>query len=29
VYLVIWAANGLIYRWWPKRTGNKTDKPAE
>jgi membrane-associated PAP2 superfamily phosphatase len=29
MYLVICAAYGLIYRWWPKRTGDKTDKPAE
>src|ERR1700734_621957 len=29
MYLVIWAAYGLIYRWWPKRTGDKTDNPAE
>ena len=29
VYLVIWAAYGLIYRWWPKRLSDKTDKPAE
>lgn len=29
MYLVIWAAYGLIYRWWPKRTGDKTDEPAE
>ena len=27
--LVIWAAYGLIYRWWPKRAADKTDKPAE
>jgi lipid A 4'-phosphatase len=29
MYLVIWAAYGLIYRWWPKRTRDGTDKPAE
>ena len=29
MYLVIWAAYGLIYRCWPKRAGDKTDKPAE
>jgi len=29
MYLVIWSAYGLIYRWWPKRTGDKTDKPGE
>jgi lipid A 4'-phosphatase len=29
MYLVIWVAYGLIYRWWPKRTANKTDNPAE
>jgi lipid A 4'-phosphatase len=29
MYLVIWGAHGLIYRWWPKRTGDKTDEPAE
>jgi lipid A 4'-phosphatase len=28
-FLVIWAAYGLIYRWRPKRTGDKTDKPVE
>jgi hypothetical protein len=27
--LVICAAYGVIYRWWPKRTGDKTGKPAE
>jgi membrane-associated PAP2 superfamily phosphatase len=29
IYLVIWAAYGLIYRWWPKRTRDGIDKPAE
>jgi lipid A 4'-phosphatase len=29
MYLVIWVAYGLIYRWRPKRMANKTDKPAE
>jgi membrane-associated phospholipid phosphatase len=29
MYLVIWTAYGLIYRWWPKRTRDKTDKPGE
>jgi membrane-associated PAP2 superfamily phosphatase len=29
MYLVIWAAYGLIYRWRPKRARDKTDKPAE
>jgi lipid A 4'-phosphatase len=29
MYLLIWAAYGLIYRWWPKRLSDKTDKPAE
>jgi membrane-associated PAP2 superfamily phosphatase len=29
MYLVIWAAYGLIYRWWPKRMANKTDEPVE
>jgi lipid A 4'-phosphatase len=29
MYLLIWSAYGLIYRWWPKRAGDKTDKPAE
>jgi membrane-associated PAP2 superfamily phosphatase len=29
MYLVIWAAYGLIYRCWPKRAGDKTDKQAE
>jgi membrane-associated phospholipid phosphatase len=29
VFLVIWTAYGLIYRWWPQRTGDKTDKPVE
>jgi lipid A 4'-phosphatase len=28
-YLPIWAAYGLIYRWWPQRTRKKTDAPAE
>jgi lipid A 4'-phosphatase len=28
MYLLIWAAYGLIYRWWPQRTRNKTDKPG-
>jgi membrane-associated PAP2 superfamily phosphatase len=27
MYLVIWSAYGLIYRWWPKRTRDSTDKP--
>jgi len=29
MYLVIWAAYGLIYRWRPKRADGKTDNPAE
>ena len=29
MYLVIWAAYGLIYRWWPNRASNKTDKMAD
>jgi lipid A 4'-phosphatase len=29
MYLVIWAAYGLIYRWPSKRTGDKADKPFE
>jgi membrane-associated PAP2 superfamily phosphatase len=29
MYLLIWAAHGLIYRWWPKRVSNKTDKAAD
>jgi lipid A 4'-phosphatase len=29
MYLLIWSAYGLIYRWWPKRMVDKTDKPAE
>jgi lipid A 4'-phosphatase len=29
MYLVIWAAYGLIYRWWPKRTGDRTGKPDD
>ena len=29
MYLVIWAAYGLIYRWWPtSATRDKTDKPV-
>jgi hypothetical protein len=29
MFLVIWTAYGLIYRWWPKRTRDNTDKPVE
>jgi lipid A 4'-phosphatase len=29
MYLLIWTAYGLIYRWWPHRQGDKTDQPAE
>jgi lipid A 4'-phosphatase len=29
MFLVIWTAYGLIYRGWPKRTRDGTDKPAE
>src|SRR5580658_5236449 len=29
MFLVIWAAYGLIFRWWPKRMADKTDKPAD
>jgi membrane-associated phospholipid phosphatase len=29
MFLLIWAAYGLIYRWWPNRAGNKTDKTAD
>jgi lipid A 4'-phosphatase len=33
MYLLIWTAYGLIYRWWPNRQGDKkganTDQPAE
>jgi lipid A 4'-phosphatase len=29
MFLVIWTAYGLIFRWWPKRMANKTDKPVE
>src|SRR5580704_2065205 len=29
MYLLIWAAYGLIYRWWPSRSGSKTDEPAD
>src|ERR1700688_751597 len=25
MFLVIWAAYGLIYRWWPKRANNKKE----
>jgi lipid A 4'-phosphatase len=27
VYLLIWAAYGLIYRWWPKRARKNTEAP--
>jgi lipid A 4'-phosphatase len=29
MYLLIWTAYGLIYRWWPERKGAKDDQPAE
>jgi len=29
MFLIIWTAYGLIFRWWPKRMANKTDKPVE
>ena len=29
MYLLIWVAYGLIYRWWPSRSGSKTDEPAD
>jgi lipid A 4'-phosphatase len=29
MFLVIWVAYLLIYRWWPNRAGNKTDKAAD
>ena len=29
MFLVIWTAYGLIFRRWPKRTADKTDKPLE
>jgi lipid A 4'-phosphatase len=29
MYLLIWAAYLLIYRWWPNRAGNKTDKATD
>jgi lipid A 4'-phosphatase len=29
MYLLVWTAYGLIYRWWPERKGSETDQPAE
>ena len=29
MYLLIWVAHLLIYRWWPNRAGNKTDKTID
>ncbi|MGD0147104.1 MAG: phosphatase PAP2 family protein [Xanthobacteraceae bacterium] len=29
MYLLIWAAYLLIYRWWPNRASNKTDNAPE
>lgn len=29
MYLLIWTTYGLIYRWLPKRTSDKPDKPDE
>jgi len=29
MYLLIWAAYLLIYRWWPNRAGDKTDEATD
>ena len=29
MYLLIWLAYGLIYRWWPERKDAKADQPEE
>jgi lipid A 4'-phosphatase len=29
MYLLIWTAYGLIYRWWPRRKGAESEPPAE